>query len=107
MGAQLTCLSGQPPYSHSSYAPLTVDQLRHIYEKCVRSDLDRVLWDILILSFRSLLRKSNLAPDTDKVRNHVVLRRDVVVHDWGIMLLVRSTKTLQCQEYVLEIPIYS
>ena len=60
----------------------------------------------MILSFRTLLRKSNIVPDVIGKLNHVVKRRDVVVFDWGVMITVHSTKTLQCQEYVLEIPVY-
>ena len=85
--------------------PLTVSQLREIYIKCVLSEQDLLLWHVIMLSFRSLLRKSNIVPDTDKDMGHAVRRCDVQVHSWGIMLLVRSTKTLQCREYVLEIPI--
>ena len=44
--------------------------------------------------------------DSDKEMGHVVRRQDVQFHPWGIMLQVRSTKTLQCQEYVLEMPLY-
>ena len=39
--------------------PLRVQQLRDIYAKCVLTENDEILWNIIILSFRSLLRKSN------------------------------------------------
>ena len=86
--------------------PLSVSQLLEIYIKCVTSDLDNLYWHVIVLSFRSLLRKSNIVPDTAKDMGHVVRRCDVKMYSWGIMLLVRSSKTLQCNEYVLEIPIY-
>ena len=86
--------------------PLTVEQLRDIYVKCVLSDHDLLLWHVIMLSFRCLLRKSNIIPDTVNDMGHVIRRCDVQVYEWGIMLLVRSTKTLQYIEYDLDIPIY-
>ena len=86
--------------------PITVPQLREIFTKCVLSAQDKLLWYVIVLSFRTLLRKSNLVPDTLSKLGHVVRRKDVVFHDWGVMILVRSTKTLQYEEYVLQIPIY-
>ena len=84
---------------------LTVEQLKRIYELCVVTPLDHVLWTIVILSFRSLLRKSNLVPDSGSSLGHVLRRQDVILHEWGIMLCVRSSKTLQYNQYVLEIPV--
>ena len=86
--------------------PLTIQQLQLIYDTCVLTQEDQLMWCVIILSFRSLLRKSNIVPDTLTKWGHVLRRKDVIFHDWGIMLMVRSTKTLQCREYVLEIPVY-
>ena len=85
---------------------LTVSQLTSMFHGSVKTSLDLAIWGILILSFRSLLRKSNIVPDSPINMRHVVRRRDVVFSSWGITILVRSTKTLQAQEYVLEIPIH-
>ena len=87
--------------------PFSIEQLRLMYLTLdVASTTDEILWTILITSFRSLLRKSNLVPTCDTDMKHVLLRKDVLFHSWGMMLHVRSTKTLQHGEYVLEIPIY-
>ena len=86
--------------------PLTVDQLMDIHKQVVESELDNIYWAIMMLSFRSLLRKSNLVPDSRSVCDHVLRRKDIEVHEWGVMLKVRSSKTLQHKEYVLQIPIY-
>ena len=85
---------------------LTVDQFVTMFKLAVQSEADMVYWSIMMLSFRSLLRKSNLVPNTYAELGHVIRRRDLVFHDWGLMVHVCSTKTLQCKEYVLEIPIY-
>ena len=87
--------------------PFTLGNLKDMYALLVTTDnYVMTLWTILITSFRSLLRKSNLVPTSIDNDRHVLLRQDVEVHDWGVMLNVRSTKTLQCSEYVLHIPIY-
>ena len=85
---------------------LTTDQFTAMYHKAVLSDMDLTVWSVLMLSFRSLLRKSNMVPDVEKELAHVILRRDLEFHSWGMMIHVHSTKTLQCKEYVLEIPVY-
>ena len=86
--------------------PLSVEQLERIHSDVVSTELDKTIWAMLILSFRSLLRKSNLVPDAPDKLVHVLCRKDLVFYHWGLLLRVRSTKTLQCNEYVLEIPIY-
>ena len=86
--------------------PLTIEQLKSMHEMAVSSYEDGIMWSALMLAFRTLLRKSNVVPDSPKEWGHVVRRRDVQFHEWGAMVCVRSSKTLQCEEYVLEIPIY-
>ena len=68
--------------------------------------INYVIWTVIVVSFRSLLRKSNLVPSDYKGFKHVLCRRDVTFHDWGLLLSVRSTKTLQHKQYVLETPLY-
>ena len=85
--------------------PLSLSQLRQIHDTCLHSQLDITMWLIVILSFRSLLRKSNIVPDSHKCMGHALRRKDVSFYDWGIMLHVHSSKTLQYQQYVLDIPI--
>ena len=85
--------------------PLSVSQMRAIHHSTVRSSLDETLWGVLMLSFRSLLRKSNIVPESTGSMRHVVRRKDVVFSPQGVTIFVRSTKTLQTQEYVLELPI--
>ena len=86
--------------------PFSVSQLRHIFVTSVITDTDSVIWGAIMLSFRSLLRKSNIVPDIPTKMQHVVRRHDLKFHDWGVMVSVRSSKTLRAEEYVLDIPIY-
>ena len=85
--------------------PMSVTQMHEMHQRTVHSVLDVTLWAILMLSFRSLLRKSNIVPETCANMRHVVRRKDLLFSTWAVTVLVRSTKTLQTQEYVLEIPI--
>ena len=82
-------------------------KLLKMYEQLDLSvELEQILWTIIIVSFRTLLRKSNLVPTLVGDLRHVVLRRDVDRYEWGILLRVGSTKTLQNNEYSLELPVH-
>ena len=86
--------------------PLTADQLRNMYAMAILTPDDVTIWGAVILSFRSLLRKSNIVPDGETNLRHVLRRRDVELQEWGVMIRVHSSKALQFKQYVLEIPIY-
>ena len=86
--------------------PLTVEQLVQMYNSLdLDSELELILWTVVITSFRSLLRKSNLVPDYSRQADHLLHRGDVEIFPWGVMLHVTSTKTLRHHEYVLDLPI--
>ena len=81
--------------------------VQNMYSKLdLQSEQETICWTVMILWFRSLLRKSNLVPNTLSDFTHVLRRRDISFHDWGLMVRVVSTKTLQHLEYELEIPVY-
>lgn len=64
------------------------------------------MWGVIVLSFRSLLRKSNIVPDkVDNISSHVVRRSDVMRTEFGLCLNIYSTKTLKYREKVLDIPL--
>ena len=86
--------------------PFTVPQLVIMFNRMDKSnDLNMILWSVVITSFRSLLRKSNLVHNGSQQSDHVLLRSEVDVHSWGVLLHIGSTKTLQYKQYVLDIPI--
>lgn len=86
---------------------LTAKQLCDMYAYLNAKDMRELLmWGVLVVSFRTLLRKSNIVPDTYiEQPGHVIRRRDVRFTDYGICLYVHSSKTLKYKEKVLEIPI--
>lgn len=85
---------------------LTPHQLMLIYSKLDLRDVNVItMWAAITLSFRTLLRKSNLVQTKLNELGMVVLRSDVDFTSKGLVLNVRKTKTLQRKEYVLRIPV--
>ena len=88
--------------------PLSPSQLLQMYKFVDLKDPTlHAMWCGIMLSFRSLLRKSNIVPVTYTDSDHVITRKDVVFTKDGMLLSVRSTKTIQYKERVLEIPVLS
>ena len=86
--------------------PLTPQQLLAIYDKMDMKDpYVHALWTGIVFSFRTLLRKSNILPDSASKHEHVLRRSDITTTSSGLMVRVHSTKTLQYKERVLEIPV--
>ena len=56
----------------------------------------RVIWVIIITAFRTLLRKSHFVFDGDDV--HLLLTKDVEFFDWGCIINIFSSKTIQFRE---------
>ena len=87
--------------------PFSVQQLREMYGTFDHTDeLMFALWAVMVFCFRTLLRKSNVLPDATGKLHHVIQRSDIDFQDWGMLVRVKSTKTVQFQEYALEIPVH-
>ena len=87
--------------------PFTVNELLDMYKSLdFQSEDELIYWTVITLSFRSLLRKSNLVPTSPNDCVHVLRRGDVTIHPWGVSLHVHSTKTLKHSDQGLTIPIY-
>lgn len=85
---------------------MTPAQLCEIHGLLDFSDVNVITkWVALILSFRLLLRKSNIVQTVAGKMDMVISRSGVVFSPKGIVLNVRKTKTLQRKEYVLQVPI--
>lgn len=92
--------------SVSQKVGLTPTELCKMYIHIDLSEVNAITqWAALILSFRTLLRKSNIVPTVYDKYEMVISRQDVEFTADGIVLNVRKTKTLQRQEYVLKIPV--
>lgn len=87
--------------------PLSVQELIKMYRTVNLCDgKDLVMWSAVVVSFRTLLRKSNLVPDNiHEIPKHVVLRRDVERSADRFLIKVRATKTIRYRERKLTIPV--
>lgn len=86
---------------------LTVVQLKDM-SKFVNFSDDRevMLWGSIVLSFRSLLRKSNILPENySDISDHVVRCNQIRWTNYGCCLEVVSSKTIKCRERILRIPL--
>ena len=67
---------------------------------------DRVLWTCLALSYRGLLRKSNIVPDSAvNPTGHFLRRGAISFAEWGMELAISSSKTVQYGQKVHKVPI--
>ena len=88
--------------------PITPEILRLLLKQLDLScPLDANVWSICLLLFYGLLRKASVLPNTthNLDPNKILCREDVKFHQWGIMVTIRTTKTIQFQERSLIIPI--
>lgn len=86
--------------------PLTPDELLSMYKLIPLSDsVNQVHWTIVVFCFRTILRKSNVLPDTGDLTELLVRRSGISFTSWGMLVRVLSTKTLKYRDRVLEIPI--
>lgn len=88
-------------------ASLEVEQLLKMYNH-VQHDNTRemVMWCCIVISFRTLLRKSNLLPEgVGKGEEHVIKRKDVTKTIHGYNIYVYSLKTIRNRSRVLKIPV--
>lgn len=92
----------------SKAVPLMPEQLIQCYSILDKTDQWWLTcWSAIVLCFRSLLRKSNVLPTTINDRKHVILRKDVTFYNWGVLLNVHSSKTVQYREHKLQVPIFN
>lgn len=57
------------------------------------SQFDRSCWAAIIFSFRTLLRKSHILPDSSGVNPHLICRSDIEFCPDGVLVKVRTSKT--------------
>lgn len=83
--------------------PLTVEQLSDIYLNYPRSMLGDCCWLAVLISFRTLLRKSNVV--LDDMSGHTILRKDVTFYPDKVVFKVHTTKTRRKGDETLVIPV--
>ena len=86
---------------------LTLPELLSMYDGVDKtSQSERCMWACIALSFRSLLRKSNLVPDdSSSLDGHYLRRGAITFTKWGLELLISSSKTIQYAQRTHKIPI--
>ena len=86
-------------------SPLLPVDLHAMYKLVnLSSDFEQAVWACVILAFRTLLRKSNLIPSADQSQ-HCVKRKDISCTNWGLLVHIESSKTVQFKQRTLEIPV--
>lgn len=61
-------------------------------------------WIGILFLYHSMLRKSHVF--LGKFNQNLLQRKDVIFKDWGLIVYVNRTKTIQYQQRMLEIPIH-
>lgn len=71
--------------------------------------MDNLCWAAVIFCFRTLLRKSNVLPEINRLPfpANIIRRKDVQFFNWGMVITVHASKTIQFRERKLEIPVFS
>lgn len=86
--------------------PLTPQELLPIFRMIDPNDeVGMIYWSVIVFCFRTILRKSNVVPESGNLDDLLVRRNCIHFHAWGMMINVLSTKTIKYRERVLEIPI--
>ena len=88
-------------------SPITPLHLHKIFHSLDMSNpLDINVWAIALILFFGLLRKGSVLPKSSKHSEwpNILLREDVSFHSWGMMLKIRTTKTIQFKQRQLQIP---
>lgn len=88
--------------------PITGDILLDMYKKLdLSSSFHATFWAAAIVAFFSFLRKSSILPKNAASfnRNYQLCCSSVTFTDFGALLLVQHTKTIQCRDRVLRIPL--
>ena len=80
--------------------PISLGELRRIFSSLdLECSEDVAYWVALLLGFRGLLRKSNIVEE-----GLALLVSDVNVNDWGLLAVVRRSKTICFHEREMLIP---
>lgn len=81
--------------------PLLPPQLLRMYATLdMRMPKDLVFWTATVVAFRGLLRKSAVCKG-----EHCIRRQDVTFYAWGVVIIQRSSKTIQFQDRTHKIPL--
>ena len=87
--------------------PLVPADLKKIFSYVdFRDSFQYTVWIIILLAFRTLLRKSHFVSTSEDDQEHLLRRKDVSFHPWGCKISISSSKTIQFHERSFDIPVY-
>ena len=69
------------------------------------NEIQVIMWTIILLAFRSLLRKSHFVSTGEDDQDHLLRVGDVTFTEWGCSISIKSSKTIQFKERSFDIPI--
>lgn len=79
-----------------SRSPLDLSQLLCMSKLVSLQDVKtKAMWSAILFCFRTLLRKSNVLPDTSSLSNHIILQKHIEFNTHGMIVHVHSSKTLK------------
>lgn len=91
----------------SQKVALTPRQLLHMYVfVSFGNQCEMSCWAAIILSFRTLLRKSHILPDSSNYNPHLISRADIQFFQQGVLVNVNTSKTDRARCMPLRIMIY-
>ncbi len=97
-------LSRLNPHCPKQASPITSHILSEILAQLDLSNLDNmVFWTLCLIAFFTFARKSNLVQSGAKKTQ--LLKQDVKVGSWGVLITFNWTKTIQFGERKLVIPV--
>jgi hypothetical protein len=88
--------------------PITPEILLEIHRVLdFDNQLHIVFWSLFLLAFFLMARKSNLVPDSviKFDPNKQLCRKDILVHKDLLLVCIKWSKTIECRERILQIPI--
>ena len=98
-------LQRRNPHCPQQAKPMTPQILSQLYTvlDCTKP-VDSVFWSLFLTAFFTLARKSNLVQNKGDNNPKQVTRGDIVFQSENIIVNFRWTKTIQCGERVLQVP---
>ena len=86
--------------------PITPEILLRL-RPTLTADSDSGFWAAMLMGFYSFFRKSNLVPKSakDYDPSKTLLRKNIIVRSWGLVICVTWSKTIQFKERQLLIPV--
>ena len=95
---------GAPPLRKLAITPVILTKIRDLLN--LGSPLHVVFWAACLTMFFGLFRKSNvLAPATRFDLAKHLCRSDIIVHPWGLEVIIKWSKTLQFRERNVSVPL--